>query len=985
MKYIFSARQGVRLGVFASALAGSLLAYSAAFAQSTGSQAVEEVVVTARKVANVSGLIVSQEAPKEKSVITQTYIATQQPGQNVIQSLNLTPGLNFTNDDPYGMSGGGGHLRLRGFDGSRVSLLIDGVPLNDTGNYAIYPGELIDPEVVSQVNVNVGSTDVDSPTASAVGGLININSLTPTNTFQGFLNGTVGTYNYKRISGLVQTGEFGPWGTKAWVEASDQQYDKYKGFGEFKKWQVNAKIYQPLWRPGDFVAVAMFYDKQRQPNIYGLNFATTGPKAAPADPFGTDYLGNYFQAGPTPGVKGNDNSPTLPYPYPHSAYQGFASNAGGYFYGNQVNPTDTWHIRGESLFTLLPNVHLSVDPSFQSVLADGGTQARTFAENDPRLIGTATSFSTCPAGQKGVDLNHDGDCLDTVRLFAPSLTHTERWTVNTSLIWDINDDNLIRLAYSYDHGHHRQIGEAGYLQPNGFPQDVFGGYENNPVIGADGSALRYRDRLSIAVLNQYSAEYVGKFFNEHLRVDVGVRDPHFDRDLSQFCYTSATNGNSVYCTTGTPIAPYTIAPFQAHVSYTKVLPNVGLSWRFDPSNMVYFSYSEELSAPRTDDLYTVSVGQTGVSLDNVRPETSTNYEVGYRFQHSNLLASVALWDSEFHNRIVSSYDPTTNLTIDRNVGNVRLYGVDAQAGAQFFDGHLRTTAVFSYIHTRLEQNLLYDVQGDIEPLEGKQLVETPQIQVGGRVRIRRLPRRHDRFPGQVHRKALCHRPQRPQRCRLYGVRHGHADQPRTLAAPLVRAVQRHQHLRQALLRQPEHRPDHQHRLGVLRRHPLCRPRRAAHRHRQPADGVLRAQPTASGSRAYSREQYSQVTWIRPSGSTISARSSGGKEASMPTTRASEQRQKPASGLPSNTRTPCSWNSRQSRVWAERVGSTSSSSPMVSKWAWAVVQASSVEPRASSEAMFWISTPPARQRAPAPSSACPTARRTRVGVCSDWAK
>ena len=126
----------------------------------------------------------------------------------------------------------------------------------------------------------------------------------------------------------------------------------------------------------------------------------------------------------------------------------------------------------------------------------------------------------------------------------------------------------------------------------------------------------------------------------------------------------------------------------------------------------------------------------------VRPETSTNYEVGYRFQRSNLLASVALWDSEFHNRIVSSYDPTTNLTIDRNVGNVRLFGLDAQAGAEFFDGHLRTTAVFSYTHTRLEQDVVFDSQGDIEPLAGKQLVETPQIQVGGRVE-------YDFFPGAV--------------------------------------------------------------------------------------------------------------------------------------------------------------------------------------------------------------------------------------------
>ncbi|MBI1408314.1 MAG: TonB-dependent receptor plug domain-containing protein, partial [Caulobacter sp.] len=130
----------MRLNKFAlvatTAIAGSLMMAGGAFAQSTGTTEVEELVVTASSgPQTVGGVITAETAPKSKSSIDQEYIASQATGQTVIESLNLTPGLNFTNNDPYGSSGG--NLRLRGFDGARVSLTFDGIPLNDTGNYAI--------------------------------------------------------------------------------------------------------------------------------------------------------------------------------------------------------------------------------------------------------------------------------------------------------------------------------------------------------------------------------------------------------------------------------------------------------------------------------------------------------------------------------------------------------------------------------------------------------------------------------------------------------------------------------------------------------------------------------------------------------------------------------------------------------------------------------------------------------------------------------
>ena len=50
---------------------------------------------------------------------------------------------------------------------------------NDTGNYAIFSNQLLDPEIIEQVNVSLGSTDVDSPTASATGSTVNFRTRRP--------------------------------------------------------------------------------------------------------------------------------------------------------------------------------------------------------------------------------------------------------------------------------------------------------------------------------------------------------------------------------------------------------------------------------------------------------------------------------------------------------------------------------------------------------------------------------------------------------------------------------------------------------------------------------------------------------------------------------------------------------------------------------------------------------------------------------------
>jgi iron complex outermembrane receptor protein len=168
-------------------------------------------------------------------------------------------------------------------------------------------------------------------------------------------------------------------------------------------------------------------------------------------------------------------------------------------------------------------------------------------------------------------------------------------------------------------------------------------------------------------------------------------------------------------------APNFALPFKKTYNYSKVLPNTGISYNLDSHNLFYATYDQSFSAPKTDDLYVSSAAEA------VKPETTTQYGLGYRYQGSTLTGSVNLWDTYWNNHIVQSYDPNDpTLSIDRNVGNVQLYGIDLE-GAYRWTENFSVYASGTFMKSQLLQNYLVSVNGVSTPLpvKGKQLVMSP--------------------------------------------------------------------------------------------------------------------------------------------------------------------------------------------------------------------------------------------------------------------
>lgn len=696
------------LGVLAAALLANT-----AHAQSTASQ-LEEIIVTGAKTASsVGGLLVEQTRPKTRSTVSQEYINTQVSGQTIIQTLNLIPGLNFTNSDPYGSSGG--NLRMRGFDGPRISLTIDGIPLNDTGNYAIYTNQQMDAEVIDQANVNLGTTDVDSPTASATGGTINYTTRIPTLDPQMLVQGSIGSFDYKRVIGIADSGELFAGGPRLWLSGSVQDYDKFKGPGDLNKKQVNAKLYWPIGDAGDFFSIAAHYNRNR--NVF-YSDPTLAQFKADSSGESSEFTSTYT---PVTAVNGSTDT---------------SASTNTTYYKLRINPSNTGNIRGQARIGLTDGLLFTFDPSYQYVLANGGG-SQNFNENDARLRGSSTAA--------GVDLNGDTDTRDSIQLYRPNTTNTHRFGLTTSLVWDINDDQRVRIAYTWDRGRHRQTGQAGYIMADGSPENVFAGRNGRAVETADGNELRTRDRKSIALLNQFSGEYSGRFMEDKLRVNLGLRAPFFKRELNQYCYTIRTlssaqgslNSNQ-YCTSGAVPSSATgvIAPYSETKKYDKLLPNVGLSFAVTPDATVYASYAKGFSAPRTDNLYGSSKLAEAAGGEGAQPETTDSIDVGFRFNNGVFRTQVAGWFTKYDNRIISAFDQDSGLNIDRNVGRVDLYGLEVEAGMQPTE-NFNLYVSGAYTHSEVKDDLQTGFNtttntATFAATGGKELVETPKFTVAAR-------------------------------------------------------------------------------------------------------------------------------------------------------------------------------------------------------------------------------------------------------------
>jgi iron complex outermembrane receptor protein len=175
------------------------------------------------------GLIKLQVAPKSISTVTKDYILKQAPASSPFMLVQLLPGANVSEVDPWGLSGGS--MSLRGLDNTEMAFIWEGMPIADVGLYTTYPSEFSDTENLDELTLQQGSSNIDTPTINGSGGLFTFHDRDPADKFGGLIDYGYGSYKYNREFARIDSGLIGNSGIKAFVSISNQHDRSWRGPG----------------------------------------------------------------------------------------------------------------------------------------------------------------------------------------------------------------------------------------------------------------------------------------------------------------------------------------------------------------------------------------------------------------------------------------------------------------------------------------------------------------------------------------------------------------------------------------------------------------------------------------------------------------------------------------------------------------------------------------------------------------------------------
>jgi len=637
----------------AVALAMLALVGAAAHAQTTTE--LNKVTVTGEGDKLGTGLLMDEDAPKARSSVTKAQLEKTRSSGNPFQALSLLPGVNSTSNDATGLFGGG--LRVRGFNSDQMGFTVNGAPVNDSGNFAVFPQEYVDQENLCSLYITQGAPDTDAPHVGAVGGNVGIWSCAPEAVQRTRIALSGGQLGYFRTFARVDTGKLGDF--KAFVSASISKANKWKGPGRADRKHLDFGAEYDLGA-GNKISASVLYNRANN-----NNFATFNQTQWAANGYNADYTSVVPQhKTPGPGAQ-VDVAPNPQY------------------FGYALNPFENYLVTAKANFTLTDRLRLEVLPYLWRGYGTGGVQQLLLAES---------TSGTSVHGGVG-DINGDGDRLDSVLVYRGSLTNTYRPGVTTTLTY-VLDHQKISGGVWYERARHRQTQPAVNVGNDGGVTDIWLG--GNLLKYTDGATYQGRDWSTISTGESVFVQDTIDMFDNKLQITPAYSYRRLKREFSNYANSGANAG----------------ANYNVDQTYGKGLPSLAISYQATDRIQAFTSIAKNFRTPSNFEYGNVGKGITIVngvgtvgSLQalTIKPEQSVNVDLGARYKGDMFRGSATAFYNKFKDRIASSFDPIEGISRDFNVGNSTTKGLEIEAGTIPWNG-FSGYASLTYTKSTIDDN-----------------------------------------------------------------------------------------------------------------------------------------------------------------------------------------------------------------------------------------------------------------------------------------
>ena len=662
------------VSTLALVLTSAILASCPAVAQSIVSEPgadsqLEEIVVFGRG------------QTRQQASITAAAIAVEAPGTSPLKAIERLPGVSFQSADAFGNYEWSARIVLRSFNQNQLGFTLDGVPLGDMsyGNHnGLHISRAVISENVGRVDVAQGSGALGTASTSNLGGTVQFNTRRPADVFGLDVAGTYGSEETLRGFIRLDSGAFGPADTALSLSYVDHSMDKWKGVGEQNQKQINFNLVQPI---GAGEITGFINHSERRENDYqDLSLAQIARLGRDFDNISDNYnlavriadIAN--NRGDTGAAVTNPAAGTV-YPTPIQTVDDAYFDAAG--------------LRDDTIGALTISYPIT-DAFSVSLTGYGHTNKGQGLWWTPYVgtpVGAPDQNGAAIAIPSPISVRTTEYDMDRKGAFGSANLDLGAHAIEAGFWLEQNDFNHARRFYG--------LGRAANTR----------------------SSLEF---LENPFFTQWQYEFETETRLFYVQDTWSVTDA-----LTVF---GGFKSLSVENTARTLTGPNKTGTIKAEDTF---LPQVGATFDLNADQQLFVSYSENIRAfesSNTGGPFSASAAGFAALRNTLQPESSKTIEAGWRFRFDQLQGSLAVYNVEFEDRLLSVAlgAPIQGLGNGiQNVGSVQSRGFEAAAVWSFNDDW-SAFGSFSYNDSTYEDDVRNGVGALVAATAGKTVVNTPE-------------------------------------------------------------------------------------------------------------------------------------------------------------------------------------------------------------------------------------------------------------------